>query len=953
MTLLLTLFIFYAYAANIASICTNRTIQDFGTSSCDTGAAADCGVTSVGGVYCFAPVRYRQVAGSTKNHTSCTSQTGVNCSGCGTAFACNGNWPYCSTTTCDYNSPCYCQLDYYDSVRESYIGGQWVTTTPTSVTFKGVPPTYVMPPSNPAPFGFQMGGYSKRHWGRQSNTTNSTSTTSSPTTTTAAATTLPAPRSGLTQASFDQPTLNVATPYPSFTRIAITKDGMQSLFGCAGALCSNEVDSGYFINPGVLNVAIYINDTLDTVANFDVASYITCDVPRCILCPMMYHNFACFPWQFQVFLISLTVAAVLGSIVFLIGILRGMCMFACCRKCGKVTKNKIEIGWEKIAKKIRKRGDQQGTQTDNEEVPLGLIRENPRNREYMVSPLLVILLFLPLVLASNCAQGVTIPVANTACTANGSIETCTFTFDTLVTIPAPGLSACLTFAKAGNIPIGRLDITYTAMVQVAPLQSLYYTCAWGGTSYSLKHCPWETMCGSCANYNPVTNPCACDGNGNCIFNGVYCAYPGLSRCDSQCGCAGCGCFACDASCVYSRAEIVPRCYDGGTPGPCQVFRPISVILQPQISTNFSYSYVLPGGPLVQTNELHNISVVGLTTQIGYNFTATIQGTLSGSTTQFAGEKVIGCTSGWRMGAAADPNQPVAHGIGDIQANSISDFNYGGAFQFATGLFTPLLTSSATNYVFEGSGINAVFSADTLPTQRGSVLWTVSGSNLVGLDQAPGAVVMTVSSPNAITVSRTVNVVCPKITSANITGCFSCNQGATITVLARSQCSAGQALVIATGSYTVSTPSVVLQTTDSVITLRVTAGTANVIGDIKLVNGDYSDTITVQGVLVPDPLIVLSNQTFTNTSATAQAMLDFGSWFNGLADWMKGLLLTGMIIAGIAAGIVILVVIIKVVKAVKQSNLEAKYERLTQQQQEAAIRKMQLSQLKTTDFDFDK
>jgi len=952
--LLILLFVQLSLASTQINLCTNVTIQDFATSTCSVGVPTSCGKTSVGGIYCYQPMRSRQIAGNTMNHTECTSVDGTNCSGCNIGFLCKGNTQYCNIFGCDSHSPCTCTFTQYDTVIERLIGGIWTTTTPVTVQVLGPQATYTMPSSNPNPFGYQMSLYNKRSVMRRTNSTNTTTTFS---VTTTLSTTSPSPRSSLTTITFDQPTLNVLTPYPAFTRVALTKDGIQSLYGCAQNLCTNEVDSPYFINPGDLVVSVYINDTLDNTQTFPVTSFLTCDVPRCILCQMMYQNFSCFPWEFQVLLISMTVAAILGSIVLLMALFRGMCMFSCCRKCGKKAQTTIELNWGKIKDKIKKKMKKTSTarpesdadssvNEETENVPLSLIR-NTRPREFMLSPLVIAILFLPLVLAANCANGITVPVSVNDCTANGNVETCTVMFQSLVSIPAPGLSACLTFVKSNNVPLGELDITYSAMIQVAPVQSLYYTSDWVGMSYSLKHCPWETMCGSCSNYNPVTNPCACDSGGsNCIFTGAMCAYPGASRCDSQCGCAGCGCFACDASCVYSRAEIVPNWF-GGPHGICQVFRPVSVILQPQLTTNFTYTITEPVWSWTQ--EIHNISVVGLTTQIGDNFTLTMEGTLAGSTVQFGGEKLIGCSDGWYMGSACDPNAPVAHAVGDIQGNSLLDLEYGGHFQYATGLFTPLLTSSATNYVFEAAGIRSISPSSTLPAQRGSVLWTVSGSNLVGLDQAPGAVIMTVATNQPLTLKRIVNLVCPKILSGNITGCYSCDQGATITLLAYSRCSSGQALVVATGSYIVSTPSVILGTSQDYIMIKVTSNSATVSGNIQLVNGDYSDTILIEGTLVPDPLIVINNQTFSNTSSTAQAMLDFGSWFNGLAEWMKGLLVTGMTIAAIVAAIVIAVVIFKVVKAVKQSNLEAKYEKLTEQQQRSMIRKMQMSQLKDSDF----
>lgn len=920
--------------SEIAGICFDQRVDDIRHHTCSTPSIANTTCyrrTGNNKLYCTKPFRTIQTVGSVYNRTNCIPKSGTYpcsfCSAVGGSVTCDGNSLWCQSHLCNSASNCTCSLQTYSKRSEILATGTWSLGEKVSVGYTVDPVLYITLPFNRRPFGYDMTGNDKRQLDNiQKGVKSSTSVT------------------------LEQPNIVVTTPEPDYTKVSTTKDGLQNLFACAETQCILRLPDTYFLNPGSMIVRVFINDTLDAESTLTVTPYIKCNIPRCVFCEAMYQDFTCFPWQFQMFIISACIVIFLGGGLMVWYILKCSCAFSCCKKCRKQTHNKISISWDAIKDKMKrklsknKNAQDDGTEDvvdrsrDYEMRPIepdiGLIRENPPASLFRVA---LILGLISLALGqTSCSSGITVTASNNLCYANGVTETCQVTIENLFTIPAPGLSACFTIMKPDLTPIGKIDINYDQMIQVAPLQTLYYTTIWSGISISDKQCPWEHMCGSCASYNPLTDPGACGGSSTCLLAGITQMYQGMSRCDSQCGCAGCGCFACDASCVYSRAAIVPSGL------PYSVNRPVSVQLRPQLRVNFTHN---------GASEVTPVNVLNAETQVGLNFTITIQGSLAGSTTNFAGQNVVCGPEGCTMGSTSDPNSPVIHSVGDIQANDPSQLGAFGQYQLAAGLWTALPTSTATNYVFAAAGFGARASHDYLPTVRGSTLWGMSWPNLVGVDQAPGAVVAILKSNGPIIISRTVNIVCPEIleNSGNLTGCYSCDQGATIRIRARSRCSGGMAVVTTSGSYTVATTSIVLTTDYQEFSIRVTSGSNQNTGTITLTNGAYSDSETIEGELVAEDLIVNNNQTFTNNTVN-NGFNNFADWFSKLGDVFKGLLITGMVVGAVIASLIVAWLVYKGIQSFKAARLEARYQSLASDQRQKMIHKMEMRNLKPEDFD---
>jgi hypothetical protein len=361
---------------------------------------------------------------------------------------------------------------------------------------------------------------------------------------------------------------------------------------------------------------------------------------------------------------------------------------------------------------------------------------------------------------------------------------------------------------------------------------------------------------------------------------------------------------------------------------------VSQYNRPQLTVSFSTG---------SGESSYGLDVVSLSTGAGDNFTVTLQGSLQSSNTAI-NEQILQCKDYfYGMGYAAAPNLPVPGGVGDIQANAANQLAPGGQYIYAPSIITPQYTSSATDYSFSPSGlVNARPSFDRFPTQRGSVNWALNGYNLYGEDFAPSQILLTIATNRPVRMSRTVNIVCPVITSSNVSGCYLCAQGATVTLFAHSRCSAGAAVATSDNDdVTISTPSVVLQTSDTPVAIRVNSATPNVEFTITLTSGGYSSSILVQGTLIQQALIGFVNGTFIHNSTSDSLDLSgLSNWLLSLPEWARALIITAITVASIVGAIVLSCFAYKGFKSYKAAQRQAVYEKLEDKEQEQRLKKAQ-------------
>lgn len=824
---------------------------------------------------------------------------------------------------------CYCTTRQVNSVTQVFLAGSWIdlaSATALPGYFCSGPSSSLEPPRYPnGVWGYQTSGFKRRSLYSRS----------------------------LTTTTLDNQEMITITPAPLNTSLTININGMTNHYICTQSPCINFIDNTFYQNPGVIEVRIYIGAVQDDIEEFPIQSFLSCDIPRCVLCMNMWNNFSCFPWEFQAFIISTTIAACIMTIVVIwLVIKRVFCGNAtfCKGGCKKVTNV-----WHTVKSKVsRKKGSRQtddgmtgpddleeGSESTSGEsstsVKLAKMRKSKpssvtaADRSIGASAFTFIfcLLALPLVFAQPCAHGITIPVSSTECDVAGTTETCQLEFDVLVGIPSTGLAACLTFQDSDGGVYGEMVVTYKRALAVAPLQQLYWTSYWEPRSYFRAQCSGQQMCGSCSQYNPLANPMACSANvpatqENCMIPLWMGAYQGVSRCSSSDGCDWNGCLSCNAQCTYGRAIIAPT-------GPyCSVSNVVSIYNRPQLQVNFTSS----GRTIVVP-----VDVVSLTTAVGDNFTITIEGTLANNQQNFVRQTVL-CTDGFNgIGYAATPQHPVAGGFGDIQANTQSQLGPGGNYIFADSIITANPAGRAINYVFEPQGYWQRDTFDQFPAQVGSINWAVNGNTLYGEEMAPGEVLFTLKTIVPLKVSRQVNLVIPQVDAYNITGCYLCAVGFTVFITARSKGSAGQAIVTSNDPLIiVATPSIILQTTNTDIMIKLVTSKSSVDFDLQVSAGKYTSIIHVTGDLVFQPLVGFHNGTFISNGSLSDngATLDLSGWLDGLLPWQKNLIIAAIVVASVIAAIILGCLVSKAIKAVRAAKQEAQYEKLTEMERKERI-----------------
>jgi hypothetical protein len=346
--------------------------------------------------------------------------------------------------------------------------------------------------------------------------------------------------------------------------------------------------------------------------------------------------------------------------------------------------------------------------------------------------------------------------------------------------------------------------------------------------------------------------------------------------------------------------------------PIQVLAPVSRTLEPHIGVRLTTD---------SGTVTINTSLIGFDQQISDDFSVQIVGSLQGSTTIFGTNKIVKTSDSAYIMPACDVNQPVSRALGDIQASTSNKLMTAAtnAFIYPPNSVTASIGTYGVTYQFPPAGTTTLSNYQPLPQVMGSILWSFTPTELVGLNVNPGALVLTISTNRALSFNRQVNVVCPKISAAVLSGCFSCSQGAVLTVTARSTCSAGAASV-QIGQYTVNTPSVNLGTVDGQVLIHFASSVASVSSTIKLQSGPYSDEFSFSGTLqAPDLVSNATDDVQNNGVGSIFGALDpskVNEWFQGLGETIK----TIIIIAAVALAIILLGVVVYFIwRAVPKKN----------------------------------
>lgn len=400
---------------------------------------------------------------------------------------------------------------------------------------------------------------------------------------------------------------------------------------------------------------------------------------------------------------------------------------------------------------------------------------------------------------------------------------------------------------------------------------------------------------------------------------------------------------CDQSCVYSRFDITPAIFNIvinssgqfnslNPPSFVQVYQPSQFVQQPTVSLVISDT---------SGNVLYSISaeITGQNYQSG-PFSLQIIGTFSGSLTEFGSNSVIISIANGEAwyGQASLVNSPVAGSIGEVQGqnwqameNGASYFGYNppqglsDGSQFFHGVpewnylkYDPSLIQASyggqsTNYAFAGSALNSLLGLyPKFPQTIGGNLWDVNAllissttgiysANMSSILSSSAAVYVTLGCTNSITVTRTINVVCPVASYLNASGCYTCTMGSTVLISAKSVCSDGPVIVSASDpNIVVNTNVLILNSTLTTFVVQLqTPYSANSFYLILTGSGSNTSVLVSFTATLYNPL---GNNTGYNSSggtnntgtgginfpgiSFANAGAFFGSLFSGAWSWWQ-------------------------------------------------------------------
>lgn len=384
----------------------------------------------------------------------------------------------------------------------------------------------------------------------------------------------------------------------------------------------------------------------------------------------------------------------------------------------------------------------------------------------------------------NCgATGGDLPSNQVICTNNGQTRTCALTPEVTYVLSYPGDVACYTLRDGNSTAVASLYIQYVSHEEIINTATEYYTSDYQGLQGSHKDCPTVGNCDG--NWCSNVAPNFADINGT--ISGAVTQYPGISRCEPSCGCAGCGCFVCSSGCLSSR----------------WAYKPIGDVHR--LDSMISYQQK----PTVMLTLVNGTNVLMQLIQKGIGFsqqnqtTLQLSGSFRDSTTLFPGKGILWnflnpvATSYLVLYAVA--GAPEVGKIGTIQANDAASLLTPGTGNFRIAVEEPpsSIGQSAKTFFFPTSAFNNLgYIARRLPLSANGQVWTYFpyenkfNASGTGAGTVLGSIRLDPSGP--ITFERTINLVCPDLTFNSYGGCSSCLSRAFINITANSKCFAGQA-----------------------------------------------------------------------------------------------------------------------------------------------------------------
>jgi len=485
----------------------------------------------------------------------------------------------------------------------------------------------------------------------------------------------------------------------------------------------------------------------------------------------------------------------------------------------------------------------------------------------------------------DCVGGITLSSASTVCVRDLNYENCTYNLDTLISLPFSHTSACFTLRNQDNSSVvGNLTINYDEEVQYNTLVTQYYTGPWTGFVSSNRDC-WTTgnWCGNRCNDILATDPSV----GGHVSDTNVNNYPGRSGCVRSCGCISCNCFYCDQACLTYRWAL-----HGALP-VYQVSLPVSSEYRVYISGSYGTDHF--GSQLARSGDSFHLG----------NLSIQVVGSFPPPTVTISPKKIIQNGGLTFLTDACDRNVPCLGLPGDIQAGISANVTRAdpNAFIFNTQIATLNIGDRSVGASFYRVGVTAAM--QQLPTYYNGRVWELKNGFLTANETATNAILIRVQTNSPITLSRTLDIVCPKFSILSYAGCFTCSFGATVIIQARSTCLPGNALVYVPDTLNVSLSQNSLQLTadNQNFTIHFLASDRNVDFQLYLKANGGIENHNISMILLSSSELESMNDTLGHAAATSSGsgwddfISSVGNFFSNIlfGNWWSSLLSTIMIV----------------------------------------------------------
>jgi hypothetical protein len=444
----------------------------------------------------------------------------------------------------------------------------------------------------------------------------------------------------------------------------------------------------------------------------------------------------------------------------------------------------------------------------------------------------------------------------------------------------------------GN-PVGSIEITYENFVYRTQTAFAYYTGDWVCISQATKSCYTPSnWCGATCDQMQANNSNAAGQ----LSDPLVTTCPGVTKCTRTCGCAGCGCFYCNAACTPFRWALNPV-------GPSfSVYQVTGLTAIPTINitvkglVNTSYQIFPFPGVLTQAGVM-NFTQQGLY-QTPLNLNIGSYGVIN------QGNNIY-------FGPVSSRGTPTKNSVGDIQYYNLVQRTCSLTTGSLNSLFdTSIGEAGATSVTCSRPGINLLNSVPNV--FNGYTLNTIFGSSSA-VDLTPPVfppVQLSFTSAN-ITLQQIVDFVCPEIEALNITGCYDCPLGYITYFKARSKCAIGPALVTSENCIP---QTISLLSSEAVYSVQCFSNESSISDTLNLIGGSKSASCSSTGVLnAPDQSAGIFGNSSSSTPSDTSIGFSFGFMTNSILGLSTSLSSTWKFVLNIICLFAILVLTILGIK----------------------------------------